>query len=311
MTVHFVYAKGVRHGAPQSITRELAPRLAAAFGEVQIYDYQEVRTIVPEAGDILLGHPHADPRTVFQASFRKPGWARRVILCPFAHAIPEAYAWMEPLVDKADQFLAITGKYWMETLAGSAFAHWEKKMRRLDLAVNLEQFQPIKRTWNPCGRRRFLYIGYPGRAKGTDYLCELAEANPALHFAWIGWGMIGSERVKTLGPCEFALQEALDVVGRHDFVICCGRADANPATILEGLAWGLVPVCTPQSGYRDERWLVNIPLDDVAGASAILRRLNSAPEEELVQYVARGRSALAGEYTWDRFAADVIAALKA
>jgi len=309
MTVHFVYARGMRNGAPQSITRELAPRLAV-LGNVRVYDYTEVRTIEPAAGDILLGHPHADPRTVFQASLRRPGWAKRVILCPFSHGIPEAYAWMEPVVEQADLFLAITGKYWMETIGGSAFAPWEKKMRRVDLAVNVQHFPPIKTMWNARGRRRFLYIGYPGRAKGTDYLCELAEANPSLHFAWIGWGMIGSGRIETIGPCEFTLPEALELVGRHDFIICCGRADANPATILEGLAWGLVPVCTKESGYRDERWLVNIPLDDVAGASEILRGLNDAPEAELEHYVARGRAALVSEYNWDRVAANIIAALR-
>ncbi len=313
MTIHFVYAKGVRPGAPQSITRELASRLAGAgMGEVRVYDYTEIRTIVPATGggDVLIGHPHADPRTVFQASLRQGGWAKRIVMCPYSHGMPEGYAWMEPVVEAADIFLAITGKYWHETMRESSFSHWFYKTRRLDLAVDGAAFPRVKHAWNPPGKRRFLYIGYPGRAKGTDYLCALAEANPDVHFAWIGWGLIGSGRVETIGPCEFSLPESLRVVAEHDFVINCGRSDANPATILEGLAWGLVPVCTRESGYWDEPWLVNIPLDDVAGASGVLRRLNVTGERELEGYAAAGRRALLTEFTWERFAETVIAAIK-
>lgn len=311
MTVHFIYAKGLRTNAPHSITNELAPRLRE-LGDVQVYDLAEMQTIRPAqgGGDILLGHPHPDPRSVFQASFVQPGWKKRVVICPFSHRLPELNGWMEALVDEADLFLAITGKYWFETVDASLFSHWKHKMRRLDLAVNPRWFPPIKKAWNPAGSRRFLYIGYTGPAKGTDYLCALAEANPAIHFAWMGGGFMPSARIETLGPCDFNLPEAAALVGSFDFVISCGRSDANPATLLEALAWGLVPVCTPQSGYQGEPWLVNIPNEDVAGASAVLQRLNEASESELDERVARGRSELARHYTWDRFGRDVVAALR-
>jgi glycosyltransferase involved in cell wall biosynthesis len=309
MTIHLVYAKGVRTGAPHAITNELAARLRAS-ADVRVYDLAEVRTIVPQSGDVLIGHPHHDPRTVFASSVSHPGWARRIVMCPFSHAQVELNGWMDGLVDRADTFLAITGKYWLETMATSAFSHWQYKTRRLDLAVNPEHFPPIKTRWNPPGRRKFLYIGYTAPAKGTDYLVSLAEALPWLNVGWIGGGFMPTGRIDVLGPCDFNLPEARRLVAGYDFILATGRSDANPTTLLEGLAWGLVPVCTPQSGYRGEPWVINIPLDDVDRAAAILQRLNDAPEEELAATVARGRAELRSHYTWDRFAADVRSALR-
>ena len=265
MAVHFIYARGLRASAPHSITNELVPRLRAAFGEVKLYDLSQVATITPSEGDILIGHPHHDIRTALQASIAHPAWKRRAILCPFSHAHLELNGWMDSLVEQADLFLAITGKYWIDTLEDSPLSHWKYKTRRLDLAVNPKWFPAVKRTWNPPGKRKFLYIGYTAPAKGTDYLCQLADANPALHFGWMGGGFMPTPRIEILGPCDFNLPESLRLVAGFDFVIACGRGDANPTTLLEGLARGLAPVCTPQSGYRNEPWLVNIPLDNIQG----------------------------------------------
>ncbi|HVT81896.1 MAG TPA: hypothetical protein VHM90_14715 [Phycisphaerae bacterium] len=310
MAVIFIYARGLRASAPHSITNELAPRLRAAFGDVKVYDLSQIATIVPQEGDILIGHPHQDVRTAFQASIGQRGWKRRAVLCPFSHAHLELNGWMDQLVEQADLFLAITGKYWFDTMEDSPLSHWKYKTRRLDLAVNPKWFPAVKRGWNAPGKRKFLYIGYTAPAKGTDYLCQLADANPALHFGWMGGGFMPTPRVEILGPSDFNLPESLRLVASFDFIIACGRSDANPTTLLEGLAWGLVPVCTPQSGYRNERWLVNIPLDNVEAASAVLQRLNTAPEEELNAIVARGRAELERHYTWDRFGNDVVAALR-
>ena len=56
---------------------------------------------------------------------------------------------------------------------------------------------------------------------------------------------------------------------------------------------------------------MNIPLDNVEGASGILQRLNHAPEEELNQYISSGRMELQNHYAWDRFAGDISRALRA
>ncbi len=317
MTLHFVYARGIRTSAPHSITQELLPRLRAAtppFGDVILHDLADLRTLTPSSNgnDILLGHPHPDPRTIFAASLRHPGWKRRIVLCPYSHALLELNGWMDDLIEHADTFLAITGKYWFDSMGDSALSHWRYKTRRLDLAVNPQWFPAVKRAWNPPGQRRFLYIGYAAPAKGTDYLAALADANPDLHFGWIGGAgpIPSSSAIEMHGPCDFNLTESLRLIASYDFLISCGRSDANPTTILEALAWGLVPVCTPQSGYQNEKWLVNIPLDDLPIASALLHELNHAPESELSAAISAGRAELSTHYTWDRFGDDVIRTLR-
>lgn len=309
MTIHLVYAKGIRTSAPHVITRELAVRLGK-HAAVKVYDLAERRVIVPERGDVLIGHPHTDPASVLAASFSQGGWAKRIVMCPYSHGIPEICAWVDDLVCAADRFLAITGNHWFETMERTLFSHWKYKTRQLDLAVDPRYFPALKSRWNLAGKRRFLYIGYAAPAKGTDYLGALAEANAGIHFGWIGGGAMGSNRIEVLGPCDFNLPEARELVAGYDFLITTGRSDANPTTILEALAWGIVPVCTAESGYRGQAWVVNVPLDDVAGASRILQELNAAPEAELTERVEAGRRELAQHFTWDRFADDVLAAVR-
>ena len=88
------------------------------------------------------------------------------------------------------------------------------------------------------------------------------------------------------------------------------RSDANPTTLLESAAWGLVPVCTPQCGYEDEPGFVNVPLDDVDGAVRILEELQQAPEERLLALRAANDHRLATHYTWERLTRQVADAIE-
>lgn len=299
MTVHFVYIKGDSISTPAAITNEVAARLALRFA-LKVYDWAERITIHPEPGDVLIGHPSLDDDTVFNTSFYQPGWARRIVFSPFAHAMLEYNGYTDPFAVEAELYLAICGKYWFDTNESSKTSHWHYKMVHCDLAVNREHFPQIKHSFNPPGRRRFLYIGRPGACKGTDYLAALAQANPTVDFGWCGQGHIPSPRITAYGLQDFRTTEAKQLVANYDFLITCGRSDANPTTILESAAWGLIPVATLQSGYCGDDWLVNIPLDDVTGASAVLRRLNECPEVELLRRQAAGFHQLDRHYNWDR-----------
>src|ERR1035437_10468265 len=93
-------------------------------------------------------------------------------------------------------------------------------------------------------------------------------------------------------------------------MLTVGKADANPTTILEAMAWGLIPICTPTSGYQGIRNIPNVPRDDAPAAAAILRHLLAADESELVAMQSENWRQLDEHYTWDRFAAQVIAAKK-
>lgn len=307
-TIHFIYVKGDSIATPFAITNQLLPRLQKHF-RVQIYDWLERTNIDPSPGDILLGHPHPSRKTVYARSHRHPNWGRKIVVCPYSHYDVLETAYLHPFVEDCDVFLAITGKYWIDTIAKSKFSHWEPKIIHLDLAVAPEQYPFVKEEIGELGKRRFLYIGNTHPHKGTDYLERIVDANCSLDFSWIGAGTFHSTRVKRLGQMDFSKAESKTLIAGFDFLIHTARNDANATTILEAASWGLIPVCTPQSGYYNENWIVNIPFGDVERASQTLQYLNTAPEEELRKIQINGRRAIAEVYTWDRFARIVLEAV--
>jgi hypothetical protein len=305
MTVHLVYVKGNTISTPAAITNELVKRISAKY-PIKVYDWDDKGVIKPDSGDILIGHPHPRSDTIFRKSFFQKGWKKRILMNPFAHAYPKYIAYFDDLVLACDDYLAICGRYWNDTISDSFVSHWKPWITHLDLAVNLQDFPQIKQKFNPPGQRRFLYIGRTADMKGSDYLSALADVNPDITIGWIGAGEMPSSRIISHGSKNFSNLDSLELVAEYDFLITCGRSDANPTTILESAAWGLIPVCTPQSGYYQEDWFINIPLDNLKEASRVINALNSEADSTLFEYQKKAKLALVNHYNWDRFARQVI-----
>jgi glycosyltransferase involved in cell wall biosynthesis len=262
-----------------------------------------------DGDDVLIGHPHPAPWTIFQRSMKRRGWRRVLMLSPYHHGDNIQVAFLDPIIRHCDLYLAITGNHWFSSVASSIFAHWQPKMIHLDLAVDRSDFPAIKTTFNPPGQRRFLYIGHSGWTKNTDYLSEIARLMPNTEFAWMGSGP-PIPGLKALGRQDFRTDPAKSLITAHEFLITVGRADANPATILEAMAWGLIPICTPQSGYSGYPGIVNVPLDNAEQAVAILYELQATPESRLHEMQAANWELLDQHFNWDRFAGQVIGAIE-
>ena len=307
--VHLVYPHGNRISTPDAIGRELGRRLETRY-KVVYHDWSERDAIVPEPGDVLLGHPNPDPNTVFRLSVQLDGWHRRLMMAPFNHRDLRQVAFEDRVVPNCDLVLAITGPHWFRTLAESRCSHWAPKMIHLDLAIDRHDYPPLKKVFGAPGKRRVLYVGHTHRYKNTPYLSAIAAVVPEAEFAWIGHGSRTIPGLTPLGIVEFDSAEGRDLVSGFDFMLTVGTADANPTTILEAMAWGLIPICTPTSGYADIRGIPNVPLGDAPAAAAILRRLLAADESELVAMQSENWRQLDEHYTWDRFAAQVIVAIE-
>lgn len=325
MTVHFVYNKGHALKTPERILYELSKRVARAY-HLKTYAMNELGSITPQPGDILIGHPSRfTDNSIFNRSFHHPGWAKRIVICPFSYGMPLDAAAIDPLVEAADHYLAMCGPYWFETVGQSLLSHWQYKMRRIDLGVNRADYPASKTAFNPRGKRRFLYIGNAGPMKGGDIFCALAEANPDMEFGWMNWTgprncpagtllrdylaierRLRAGRITVHGGANWQDQDHVGTVTSYDFLLTCGRSDSNPSTIFETSAWGLIPIAPKTCGFYEDDWLVNIPLDDFAAASGILRALNNAPEDELMARQAAGFRQLDQTYTWDRAAQQMI-----
>ncbi len=307
-TVHLVYPHGPAISCPDAIGRHLAEHLEARY-EVRLYDWKDTGSIRPGTGDVLLGHPHPSPFTIFRRSAKREGWARRLAMFPFNHADLGQIAFADGTVRRCDLVLAITGNHWFETVEGSPAGSWLPKLRHLDLAVDRSEFPRIKTSFGASGQRRFLYIGHSGWQKNPGYLSAIASELPSGKLSWGGRGD-PIEGLDPLGEMDFADAAALEAVRAFDFTITVGKADANPATILESMAWGLIPVCTPESGYKDVAGIVNVPLDDPAGVAAILTGLDEADEATLTALRDANDEALDRHFDWERFAADVCSAIE-
>ncbi|NPV68477.1 MAG: glycosyltransferase family 4 protein [Anaerolineae bacterium] len=306
--VHFIYPHGPCISAPDTIGRNIGKRLNEQGYDVLYYDWDSVESIKPGQDDVLLGHPHPFPWTIFNRSIRNKGWKRVIALAPYSHGMPNAVAHLEKVISYCDLFLAITGNYWFSGISESLYAHWLPKMIHVDLAVDRTDFPVIKHRFNRPGQRTFLYIGGTSIYKNTTYLAHIAKRLPGMMFSWIGRGK-PIPGVKALGYLDFSDQASREVVASHDFLITVGRSDANPTTVLEAMAWGLIPICTPESGYINYPGIINVPLDNLDRVAEILEWLQILPEQKLKKLQILNWQLLDTHFNWDRVAEQIVQAI--
>ncbi|MBC8257392.1 MAG: hypothetical protein H8E38_00090 [SAR324 cluster bacterium] len=307
--VHLIYPVGNKISTPDAIGRNIKQYLEK-FYEVITYNYDEYRTIHPGEADVLIGHWHPNPFTVFRMSAKIKGWKRVIVIAPFC---PDPTGWHNAfgnkVIDKCDRYLAITGNAWMKRLKDSPFQHWEPTIVHLDLAVDRVDFPFIKNNFKPAGKRSFLYIGHTAWCKNTSFLENLAEKLPEIDFAWMG----GAQRLKNIkgfGKLDFSKVDAHDLIKEFDFLITVGTSDANPTTILEAMAWGLIPVCSIQSGYEGFSGIRNISIDNVEVAVETINNLQSISEEKLRKWQQVNLAELENHFNWDRFCKQVSAEIE-
>lgn len=310
-TVHIVFPHENKASCPDAIGHHLAAALSRRY-RVLLHEWRSFSRIHPGPNDVLIGHACPLYMTLFRRSYRANGWKRVLLMSPYCHRYDHPNAYNESIIRHCDLYLTITGNYWFEDVSKSGFAHWLPKMRHLDLAVDREDFPVLKKAFNLPGERKFLFIGregWTGRYKNVFYLMELAAAMPEASFGWIG---TASDRgnIQGLGCHDFRTGESRRLVAEYDFMLTVGQADANPATILEAMAWGLIPVCTPQSGYSGYEGIVNIPLAPTGDAVRILRALQGAPESALRAKQQDNWRLLDDHFNWERFAAQVVEAIE-
>lgn len=317
MTLYFIYsiddlarlnsARAEPRAAPYSIAWNAARRLRrlAAWRSVP-FEYRnldDARPIPLKNGDVVIGHPwwsipHApmnrvldDPRTDIYRAVIMP-------FTPFATTQPDELC---RYFERADHLFLIQGRYWYyRTFQSTEFPHYAQfapKVTRLDTAINPCLHPFLKRHWNPPGKRRWLLLGHDAPAKGLDYAIRLAAAcgaqvghcgsvTPATAAAL---DAIGAKRY---GGVAFTPDAIEYLANTYDFFVTCGRADANPTTLLEATSWGLLSFCTPQSGYHLDRPFINIPLDNIPAAAAIMNTWQYASHTTLLARQTAMRHAL-------------------
>jgi len=217
----------------------------------------------------------------------------------------EANAFVDPYVPHLDAILGIMGPYWWDTWRQGPFAHWADKLTPVDMAIDVTRFPRVKSSFNPPGRRTFMYLGGEGAQKGTHLLSILFGQARRHRCIWIGGGR-PIPNVEHRGFARLTPPYLRRLAEECDVLVTMGVSDANPTTILESMAWGFPVCCTPESGYHRMPELITLSTTDMKHNLAVLDRLQDAPESELRAQADLARRRVETDFGWDRFLATVL-----
>jgi glycosyltransferase involved in cell wall biosynthesis len=211
------------------------------------------------------------------------------------------------LVPHADVVFGIMGEYWWDRWDTSEFRHWKPKMVRVDMAINAGDYPRLKTSFNAAGMRGCFMIGSSGEPlKGAGLFAQLARSFPGVEFGWIGDGpeIPGARRISRNRPLTPEFMRS--VAAQYDLFLSCSRADANPTTILEAMAWGFPVLSTLESGYYGTSYRRTVPFRDVSGFVSLIKQLQEMREEDLRTISDTARAVVIRDFTWDRFTSSVM-----
>jgi len=255
--IHFVYAgdpNGNSINSPFTITQNLFQELKSTGLHVHYYDWCHTGPLHPVGpDDIIIGHPNYPPNTATRRLFRSSATPHKFLIFPIHHGIPSINLPFSDLVARARHVFGIMGPYWYDTLEHSQLAAWKDKITRLDMAIDSTSYPYCKQKWNQRGHRVFTYIGCDRPEKGLKHLYEIFSRVP--HTLHVYGNVDGANplhklpNVKLNGYTITSAKFGQDLCNMTDAFINTSISDANPTTLLEAGCWGLVVVCSPQSGY--------------------------------------------------------------
>lgn len=314
-TIHLVYAGTPNSGsiqAPYTITDNLYNSLSK-IAPVRYYQWSDTTIIDENPDDIVIGHPHYNPETVIQQAFNKKFKAKILIHPLHTKRANDNYPFNH-LAIKADKILAIAGPYWIDTIHNTPFAHWKPKITRLDLAVDHNTYPYLKHTFNPPGSRSLLYIGSDSPNKNLPYLHTIMKNLPDVKLHWYGGHsnhpLAKLPNVHTTGWVTLNHQTATTICQQTDIMVSVSDSDANPTTLLETTAWGLIPACTKESGYYNDPMFTELHLDNITQTLNTLRNLLTEPNHILEHRSRQSRQKIIEHYNWHNFTTKVINTIK-
>lgn len=305
--IHLVYAHAPdtqEIHSPHCITRNLYAFLKDR-AQVKYYQWDELGVADVGPDDIFIGHPHYNDRTITQRTINEKKCKLMCTIHPLHTALPEHNLPFDHLARKVDKIFSICGPYWYDTIDNSKFAHWKPKITRLDMAVDKNHFPYLRKKFNKVGSRKLIYIGSTMPMKNVGYLVEIMKMLPDVQLHWFGGDgyhpLAKLPNVKVTGWTVLNKDTAQKIIDECDIFVNVSTSDANPTTILESMAWGLIIACSKQSGYWNDPLFTELFVDDIDATVNTIKRLLGLPEEQLLCRANSGKHAIETKYTWDNF----------
>ncbi len=301
-TAHIIYPFNLKKNInPWSIGNNLYLALKKKYN-IKIYTWTSLEKINPNKNDLLIGHAHTNPYTIFRRSINNENWYKKILIQPF-NCDPKQMSHLYDLIPVCDEFIAICGKFWIKNLKKTIFKKWEKKINQIDLGIDRKKYPFIKKKFSESGKRKFIYIGndyaYNNYAKNTKFLEKISRRININYLSTIGNKKIGN--INHYGWLDLNLKKNQKLISGYDFLIQTSNFDANPSTVLESISWGLVPVITRQCGYTDFNKNTYLPLNNVDGSLKIINKLQKLEKKIIYKIQRDNLKKLNKIYAWDKF----------
>ena len=128
-TLHLIYPFDLKKKInPWSIGNNIYHALKNDFKIIN-YNWMSFGKIYPNKGDILIGHAHPNPFTIFRRSIENSNWHKKILIQPY-NEDPLQMSHLYDLIPKCDDFIAICGEYWKKRINKSKFKSWKKKLHK-------------------------------------------------------------------------------------------------------------------------------------------------------------------------------------
>lgn len=293
---HLIYPSSEKICTPYSIGRNISIILSKTYN-VQMYDWQSCNTIIPRDGDLLIGHSHPLPFTIFKNSLGQKLFSQRIMIQPFSTYLPHT-SYILNILPFVDKFLAITASFWEKSIKTSKFNKFSKKIFPINLGININDFPFVKTYIKKPQNRKILYIGNKNPCKNIDYLVQVAKKIGLSKFGSIGAVIPG---FKNYGSLDFSKKESLDIIKEYDYLILLSYADACPTVVLEAMSWGLIPMTTQECGFVSNDGTNIIASNDCDAAVCQIKSILNYSLQCFKKIQRENLAILKKDYSWTKF----------
>ncbi|MDJ1482398.1 hypothetical protein QNI16_17970 [Cytophagaceae bacterium YF14B1] len=306
--------------APHSITYHVLNKLKQAY-KVKLYDWRETGTCHLKKDDILLFQPIPDFQKwntlgKWEVDKNSLGWktlqkypnCKSIVIVPYNHTANESL-WLKEIFEKyTQQLIVICGDYWTQNWDQSPYGNLVSQPLQVNMGINVDEYSLVKESFNPKGKRKFLYIGNTNTWKNTIQLEKIASAYPNFEGGYISSGEIkGWKKITNFAHLTEDLMKELAI--EYDFFLNTSSADAQATTILEQMCFGLGIACTPESGYS---YPSIIPLDknDTNFNIQQIELIQKLSGDELRTMITQNRQIAAQNHNWNAITTQILDFIK-
>ncbi len=308
--------------APHSITYNVIRAIRTQGYPVRLYSLYEKGVVRRNQNDIFIGAPlpaenfgptrsmKDDRSSITSRTIREYPSDRNYIIMPYAHDEQYSMCAKELLRENMKAgggAIFIGGKIWERDWAQkSPFADLGalRKIHLTYMGITAAEYPFVKFSYNPKGKRKYLYIGHTGWYKNTAELERIALRMPQYEFAHIGGGTIrGWKKVSGFASLTPAFMKRL--AEEYDIFVNVSTADPQATTIVEQMCFGFAIACTPETGY-DYPTLTELRTSDTDHNVDMLERLQQADENELLERARINRNIAEQRHGWGQFTDQIL-----